>query len=102
VSGCHQIHVPHAECGGGEKSCQHLQGRLGRDPEFLLKIITGDEMWVYKPDPETKQQSSQWKSLLSPLTERQDKFAEMRRAFTLFPLTLMELCIMNLFHKDKL
>jgi hypothetical protein len=29
--------------------------RLKRDPEFLLKIITGDGTWVYKYDPETKE-----------------------------------------------
>ena len=27
----------------------------------LKKVITGDESWVYSYDPETKQQSSQWK-----------------------------------------
>jgi len=27
---------------------------------------TGDESWVYVYDPETKQQSSQWKSSTSP------------------------------------
>ncbi|GFU53074.1 histone-lysine n-methyltransferase setmar-like protein [Trichonephila clavipes] len=31
------------------------------DENFLKKIITGDETWVYGYDPETKQQSSQWK-----------------------------------------
>jgi hypothetical protein len=25
-------------------------------------VITGDESWIYGYDPETKQQSSQWKS----------------------------------------
>jgi hypothetical protein len=28
-----------------------------RDPEFLKTVITGDEMWVYGYDPETKVQS---------------------------------------------
>jgi hypothetical protein len=27
---------------------------------FISKVITGDESWVYGYDPETKQQSSQW------------------------------------------
>ncbi|GFW16395.1 protein GVQW3 [Trichonephila clavipes] len=36
------------------------------DPEFMKLIITGDESWVYGYDPETKQQSSQWKTLGSP------------------------------------
>ncbi|GFX97127.1 uncharacterized protein TNCV_556171 [Trichonephila clavipes] len=32
------------------------------DPEFLKLIITGNESYVYGYDPETKQQSSQWKT----------------------------------------
>jgi len=36
------------------------------DPHFLKKIITGDESWIYGYDPETKAQSSQWKSPESP------------------------------------
>jgi len=36
------------------------------DPDFLKKFITGDESWVYGYDPETKAQSSQWKSPESP------------------------------------
>ncbi|GFX99730.1 mariner Mos1 transposase [Trichonephila clavipes] len=31
------------------------------DPE-LMKLITGEESWVYGYDPETKQESSQWKT----------------------------------------
>ena len=33
---------------------------------FLDRIITVDETWLYHYDPETKQQSSQWKSQSSP------------------------------------
>jgi histone-lysine N-methyltransferase SETMAR len=33
---------------------------------FMGPIITGDETWVYGYDPETKRQSSQWKSADSP------------------------------------
>ncbi|GFU79594.1 protein GVQW3 [Trichonephila clavipes] len=32
------------------------------DTEFMKLILTGDELWVYGYDPETKQQSSQWKT----------------------------------------
>jgi len=35
------------------------------DVQFLKNIVTGDESWVYGYDPETKQQSSQWKGSLS-------------------------------------
>jgi hypothetical protein len=47
--------------------------RLERDPESLLKIITGDETWVYRYDPETKQQSSQWKNPFSLHPKRPDR-----------------------------
>jgi hypothetical protein len=38
---------------------QDLQWSLDRGPESLLKIVTGDETWVYGYEPEIKQQSSQ-------------------------------------------
>ncbi|GFT95354.1 HTH_48 domain-containing protein [Trichonephila clavipes] len=40
------------------------------DPEFMKLIMTGDESWVYGYDPETKQQSSQWKTSGSLLGQR--------------------------------
>ena len=41
-----------------ERSCEDVQ--------FLKNTVTGDESWVYGYDPETKQQSSQWKGPTSP------------------------------------
>jgi len=41
-----------------EHSCEDVQ--------FLTNIVTGDESWVYGYNPETKQQSSQWKGPTSP------------------------------------
>jgi hypothetical protein len=35
-------------------------------PSFISSIITCDESWVFGYHPETKQQSSQWKTLTSP------------------------------------
>jgi [histone H3]-lysine36 N-dimethyltransferase SETMAR len=32
------------------------------DENFMKTIVTGDESWVYGYDPETKAQSSQWKT----------------------------------------
>ena len=40
--------------------CQDLQGRLEIEPNFLHKVITGDESWVFDYDPETKRQSEDW------------------------------------------
>ncbi|GFV08513.1 histone-lysine n-methyltransferase setmar-like protein [Trichonephila clavipes] len=39
---------------------------INSDENFLKKIITGDETWVYGYDSETKQQSSQWKFRSEP------------------------------------
>ena len=46
--------------------CQDLRDHLENDKEFLSKIITGDESWVYGHDVQTKVQSSQWTSNTSP------------------------------------
>ena len=46
--------------------CQELRQCAIDDPSFMSRVITGDESWVYGYDPETKQQSSQWKSPGSP------------------------------------
>jgi len=46
--------------------CHEMKDQLKTDPDFLSKIITADESWCYGYNPETKQQSSQWKSASSP------------------------------------
>jgi hypothetical protein len=38
--------------------------------QFRDRIITTDETWLYYYDPETKQQSSQWKNTDSPLPKK--------------------------------
>ena len=45
---------------------QELKETMINDPTLLLKVITGDESVVYAYDPQTKLQSSQWKSPGSP------------------------------------
>ena len=42
------------------------QGLLERQDDILGCVITGDETWVYKDDPETKRQSTEWKTANSP------------------------------------
>ena len=46
--------------------CLDLKENAANDPNFLSNVITGDETWVYACHPETKTQSSQWKSPGSP------------------------------------
>lgn len=47
-------------------ACQQWKGRLQREPDFLDKVITCDESWFHHYDPETKQESAQWKHPSSP------------------------------------
>jgi hypothetical protein len=46
--------------------CQDLHDRAADNSFFTSRTITGGESWVYGYDPETKWQSSQWKSPSSP------------------------------------
>jgi ribosomal protein S25 len=41
-----------------------------QDSNFLNNIITGDETWCFLYDPQTKRQSSEWKSPSSPRTQK--------------------------------
>ena len=45
--------------------------RSCEDVQFLKNTVTGDESWVYGYDPETKQQSSQWKGSTSPRPKKE-------------------------------
>ena len=45
---------------------QELLANANGSENFLKNIITGDEMWVYGYDVETKMQSSQWMGKGSP------------------------------------
>ena len=47
-----------------------LHDRAASDSSFLGNVITEDETWVYGYDPETRVQSSQWKSPISPHAEK--------------------------------
>ncbi|KAK3702314.1 hypothetical protein RRG08_008702 [Elysia crispata] len=38
--------------------------------DFLGRIITGDETWVYSWDPETKRQSAEWRGFDEPRPEK--------------------------------
>jgi len=46
--------------------CQDLLGRLEIEPNFLHKVITGDESWMFDYDPETKRHSEEWHMKSSP------------------------------------
>ena len=43
--------------------CQDILQNFDSNPDFLKKVITGDETWVFEYDPETKHQSLHWRVL---------------------------------------
>ena len=47
-----------------------LHDRAASDSSFLGHAITRDETWIYGYDPETRVQSSQWKSPNSPRAKK--------------------------------
>ena len=51
--------------------CLDLKENAANDPIFLSNVITVYETWVYAYDPETKTQSSQWKSPGSPRPKKE-------------------------------
>ena len=50
--------------------CREMKDQLKTDPDFLSKIITGDESWCYGYDPETKHRSTQWKKCIISETKK--------------------------------
>jgi hypothetical protein len=44
--------------------CREFQQQLQEDPNFHSKAVTDHGSWLYGYDPETKHQSSHWRSLL--------------------------------------
>ena len=75
--------------------CQELQETSNSDPTFISRIITGDESWVYGYDPETKQQSSQWKSPQSPRPKKARQVRSQTKSMLIVFLTLKGLCTGN-------
>ena len=74
--------------------CQSSEQRLEffrRDPhDFLSRFVTMDETWLYHYDPETKQQSMEWRHSGSPrpkknpLEKFSPRFFEIKTAFSSF------------------
>jgi histone-lysine N-methyltransferase SETMAR len=75
--------------------CRELKQQVTDDPNFISNIITGDETWVYGHDPETKQQSSEWKL---PNSQQPKKLRQVRsfvKSMLIIFLTSKELSTRN-------
>jgi hypothetical protein len=53
--------------------CLDLLQHIKDEPDLLKSIITCDETYIFTYDPETKQQSMQWKSATSPRPKKARK-----------------------------
>jgi len=72
----------------------HWAAQSRHDPNFLSRIITGDESWLYDYDLETKQQSSQLKTPSSPWPKKARQVrSNIKWMLIIFFLTFKELCI---------
>jgi hypothetical protein len=52
--------------------CQDLMENE-ESSNFLQRVITGEESWIYEYDPETKRQSEEWKHSGSPRSKKARK-----------------------------
>jgi hypothetical protein len=64
--------------------CLQLCEKANKDPTFISRTITGDESWIYGYDPQTKQQSLQWKSTQSSRAKSRGRSRVQQRACSLF------------------
>ncbi|KAK3702753.1 hypothetical protein RRG08_042738 [Elysia crispata] len=60
--------IAHSSCGA--KYRNFLRRFQTEQNDFLGRIITGDETWVYSGDPETKRQSAEWRDFDEPRPEK--------------------------------
>jgi hypothetical protein len=68
---------------------------------FLQRVVTGDESWIYEYDPETKRQSEEWKHGGSSRSKKAHKSCSKFKIMLIVFFLFEECSIMNLFHRVK-
>ena len=81
--------------------CRNILETIDEEPEFLGKVITGDETWVFQYDPETKRQSLQWKSPGSPRPKKVRMSKSKIKVMLITFLTKKDWSITSLCRKGK-
>jgi histone-lysine N-methyltransferase SETMAR len=77
--------------------CKELHQITSNDATILSRVITGDKSWIYSYDPETKQQSSQWKRSNSP---RPNKARQVKRKVKSMLIIFFHAKGKGIFHKQ--
>jgi hypothetical protein len=73
--------------------CTELQDTVRHGPNFLSRLIIGDESWLYNYDPETKQQSLQRKTQSSLRMKKAHNVRSNIKSKLKIYFTLEKLCI---------
>jgi hypothetical protein len=60
--------------------CLKIWEKANVDQTFMFRIIMADESWIYGYNPQTKQQSSQWKSPESPWAKKARQVQSSRKS----------------------
>jgi histone-lysine N-methyltransferase SETMAR len=63
--------VPRITTNDQKQLRHHISSDLLRNAEMFDRVITGDEMWCFQYNPETKRQSMLWKTQYSPRPKKQ-------------------------------
>jgi len=70
----------------GMNICASILQNIESDPNFIENVITCDESWFFQYDQESKCQSMQWKSPISPRQKKawqsKSKFKAMKVIFS--------------------
>jgi len=81
--------------------CQDLLGRLEIEPNFLHKIITGDESRMFDYNPETKWQSEEWRTKSYPRPKKAHMSGSRVKTIIIGFSTAVALCTKNLYLQDR-
>ena len=81
--------------------CLDLLGRLEIEPDFLDKVITGDESWLFDCDLETKRRSVEWHTKSSPCLKKAFMTRSGVKTMIIVFSTAVALCTKNLYLQDR-
>ena len=79
-----------------------LLDRVKSEPNFLQRVITGDETWVFEYDPTTKRQSSEWHTSQSPRPKKVQISKSKVKSMLIIFFIQRELFTWSLCHPDRL
>ena len=82
-------------------ACRDILQQMEADEKLLENVVTGDELWVFQYDPETKRQSRQWKSVFSPRPKKARMQCSQVKVMLITFFDHQGMVHLSLFLKDK-